>query len=95
MAQYTLDTEVVYYRDADAKTKANPIAASNTFLYDWETMYTREMGAGESFTIYGNYFNIDISLLPLVTRESGNITPEGFIKMSPIGGCGITLFLLN
>ncbi|MBR2441997.1 MAG: hypothetical protein IKB20_02910, partial [Clostridia bacterium] len=83
--QYTLDKEVVYYEDADADTKANPIAASNTFLYDQydgnTTLVKRYLGTGESFAVYGNYFQLDLSKVPLVCSfgtDEGNDFEDGY-----------------
>ncbi len=90
--QYTLtDKEVVYYEDADAQTKENPIAGSNTFLYDYlnsskvmhnsNTILYRSIAEGESFAIYGNYFNLDLSKVPLVASfgtDEGNTFEDGY-----------------
>ncbi len=78
---YTLSEDVTYYREADAATKANPVKGSNTFIYDKVDIYNRVMRAGESFKIYGNYFNIDLSQMPLVAsfanEYSGDYESDG------------------
>ncbi len=76
--QYTLDQEVVYYREADAETKANPIKASNQFLYDGTDIFLRTIGEGQSFKVYGNYFNLNLANVPLVCSFSNEYEVEGF-----------------
>ena len=46
-------------------------------LIDWSYLYKRILGEGESFELYGNYFNIDSSLIREIQRESNKITPVG------------------
>ena len=51
-----------------------------TFLWDGEyALFEYDMASGRSFTIYGNYFDIDMSKMPLVAAfESNGVTaPEG------------------
>ncbi|MBQ7642906.1 MAG: hypothetical protein IJS67_03290, partial [Clostridia bacterium] len=36
-------------------------------LLDWEMIYEREMQAGQSFDIYGNYFTLDAKRVPFVS----------------------------
>ena len=63
---YTLNQDISYYREADAASKTNPVKGSSTFIYDDVDVFSRVMSADESFKIYGNYFNIDLSQMPLV-----------------------------
>lgn len=76
--QYTLDQEVVYYREADAATKANPIAASNQFLYDGTDIFRRTIGEGQSFKVYGNYFNLSLANVPLVCSFVNEYEMDGY-----------------
>ena len=46
-------------------------------LKDNYFIYAHEFDADEDFNLYGNYFTLSTEELPVVTRESGNITPEG------------------
>ena len=103
--QYTLKQEIKYYREADAATKANPIVASSTFLYDVENVISRVVKNGESFKMYGNYFNLDLSKMPLVcsfeneySEDYGvdgsnsqflKIVGEGTLEASPTGSFDI------
>ena len=73
---YTLDKEITYYREGDAATKANPVKGSSTFIYDGKDVFNRVMGAGESFKIYGNYFTIDLSQMPLVASFANEYTRD-------------------
>ena len=76
--QYTLEQEVKYYREADAETKANPIAADKTFLYDLEDIFSRIINNGQSFKIYGNYFNLNLGQMPLVCSFANEFNGEGY-----------------
>ena len=73
---YTLDKEITYYREGDAATKANPVKGSSTFIYDGKDVFNRVMGAGESFKLYGNYFSIDLSQMPLVASFANEYTRD-------------------
>ena len=46
-------------------------------LKDYYYLYAHETLSGETFTLSGNYFTLSSAALPVVTRESGNITAEG------------------
>lgn len=76
--QYTLEQEVKYYREADAATKENPIAADNTFLYDRVDIFSRIINNGESFKIYGNYFNLNLGQMPLVCSFANEYNGEDY-----------------
>lgn len=65
--QYTLTQDVVYYKDADAATKADPKEGSKTFLHDWKEIFTRVLENGQSFKMYGNYFNLNLREMPYVS----------------------------
>lgn len=69
-----------FYNEGDSDLLATDADYERTLgsLRDSTDIY-RNNSSNSEFGFYGNYFNIDISLLPLVTREFGNITPEGAV----------------
>ncbi len=84
--QYTLDKEITYYDDWDETAKTGtPVTGSNTFLYDQHDgnnfLLQRTVAEGETFKIYGNYFNLDLSNVPLVCsfgNDEGNTYEDGY-----------------
>ncbi len=67
---YTLEEDFTYYRDSVA------VEASKTFLReetpnksddDQTNILIRYLSEGETFAIHGNYFNLNLSRIPLVT----------------------------
>ncbi len=56
------------FNQGDADTNSNNI---NT-LRDWKSLYTRDIKEYETFSIYGNYFTINASQVPLVYLEEEN-----------------------
>lgn len=46
-------------------------------LKDYEDFYHRTFNENETLGIYGNYFNLNASQIPMVVRENDNITAKG------------------
>ena len=46
-------------------------------LKDYVSLFPREMSAGETFKLEGNFFKLETSTLPTVVREDNDITPVG------------------
>lgn len=46
-------------------------------LKDYEEFYYRAFGENETLGIYGNYFTLDVSDIPVVVRENDKITETG------------------
>ena len=87
---YTIDREILY---TDSTDPDNPITKSaqdwgltNTFLkesdgFAYYGIYERSVTEGQSFTMYGNYYLIDYSKLPLVSSlgtADGNNFEDGY-----------------
>ena len=87
---YTIDKEILY---TDATDEANPVTKtaqewglSNTFMKEADDcsyygIYERSVIAEQSFDVYGNYYLLDYSKLPLVSSlkaEDGNNYEDGY-----------------
>ena len=87
---YTIDKEILY---TDSTDSDNPITKSaqewgltNTFLkesdgFAYYGIYERSVTEGQSFDMYGNYYLLDFSKLPLVSSlkaEDGNNYEDGY-----------------
>ncbi|MBQ8295773.1 MAG: hypothetical protein IJX87_05010 [Clostridia bacterium] len=79
--KYTLsDSYKVSYKDANNKTgKPEDFGLTRTFLWDsYEgevyALFDHTISAGEQFTIYGNYFELDASKLPLVAAFEAEVS---------------------
>lgn len=46
-------------------------------LKDYTYLYRRYMSANESFSLNGNYYQLDVSSMPLVVLEDGDVTAVG------------------
>jgi hypothetical protein len=63
--------------DADFSSSDSDYTRTLGSLRDYLDVYCHHLESNESFAVYGNYYNLDSSLIPIVTRENDNITPEG------------------
>ena len=64
--------------DSDLSPSHSDYARTLGSLRDYVNLYHHH-AVGAEFGLYGNYFNMDTSTLPLVTRENDNITAEGTV----------------
>lgn len=68
--------EFLWSADELASTDSDYARALGS-LKDYVDIYYRYVGENQEFNIFGNYFNIDASLIPCVVRENDEITAEG------------------
>ena len=77
---YTLEEDVTYYRDS------TPVEGSKTFLREHSpnrsgenqtNVLCRYLSENQTFAIHGNYFNLDLSKVPLVTSFN-NSEADGY-----------------
>lgn len=64
--------------DVDLLPTDSDYARTLGSLRDYVNLYQHNAVSAE-FGFYGNYFNLDTSTIPLVTRENGDIKPEGTV----------------
>lgn len=64
--------------DADLLPSDSDYARTLGSLRDYVNLYQHN-AVGAEFGFYGNYFNLDTSTIPLVTRENDDIKPEGTV----------------
>ena len=72
---YTLSEPVNYYDSAD-ENKETPLGQMDTYLYDRLDLIERTIEQGDSFAIYGNYYSLDLSELPLVASFDNEKTDD-------------------
>ena len=86
---YTIDGEIIYHTETDGEKlekTAQEWGLTNTFLKEadgaaFHGVYERSIAAGQSFNVYGNYYLLDYSKLPLVSSlktEDGNNYEDGY-----------------
>ena len=80
----TLDNlpDIFYYdtTDIDFPTDAEEAARVNHSMRDWVSIYYRYLDRNSSFNIFGNYFTLDASSLPVILYEENEPTdPKGLI----------------
>lgn len=71
----------LFYNEGDADLKPTDSDYERTLgsIRDYVDIYRHNTLEGESFGIYGNYFNISTAQIPVVTRENHNISVEGAV----------------
>lgn len=71
----------LFYNEGDADLKPADSDYERTLgsIRDYVDIYRHNTLEGESFGIYGNYFNISTAQIPVVTRENHNISVEGSV----------------
>ena len=82
---YTLsDTYDIYYKYGDTKYTPEDRGLSRTFLWDGEwAIFQYDMEQNKDFHIYGNFFDIDMSKMPLVAAFTPNgVTAPNTNKMN-------------
>ena len=74
----TLDNlpDIFYYdtTDIDFPTDAEEAARVNHSMRDWVSIYYRYLDRNSSFNIFGNYFTLDASSLPVILYEENEPT---------------------
>ena len=75
----------LFYNEGDSDLAASDSDYARTLgsLRDYVDIYRHNTLEGESFNIYGNYFNISTDQIPTVSRENGNISVEGSVIFPP------------
>lgn len=68
-----------FYQETDTDLKPTDADYQRTLgsMKDYKSLYYRDVKDASQFTISGNYFQLSIASLPVVTREDGRITAEG------------------
>ncbi len=66
-----------FYSESDLSKTDSDYERTLGSLKDYYSIYQRNLAKDEKFLFEGNYFTLDTSSIPVVTRESGNITAEG------------------
>ena len=67
-------SDVFLYNDGDSDflSTHSDYAAVKGSMRDNESIFSREVASGETFTMNGNYFTIDASTMPYILRKSGD-----------------------
>lgn len=65
-----------FYSEEEVKGAADYSRALGS-LKDFTSLYQKTLNENEMFGIYGNYFTLNTSEIPMVVRENGKITDEG------------------
>lgn len=70
-----------FYQEGDEDLKASDSDYARTLgsLRDYANLYTHNFVGNEEFTLSGNYFQLSMANLPVVTRENEEITEEGSV----------------